>query len=215
MSVTSKNEKRETLTLNWRRSAASPAQGIAPDEYVEVSQERQLVLCSPKLVAGQRVNQEADPAFSRRMDNWRRTVRSVGGSGGDGSCCASWAALYVATHVAQRVSDDERRALQMPRSIVSVDQLDGWLMEGVVRCLADINERMALRFKYVWQYPDHWIKAKLGMRKSGLTELMARAESNVQLFLDRLENPTKILSNNLHAGKVPRLESTDALRGRR
>lgn len=79
-----------------------------------------------------------------------------------------------------------------------------------MRSMIDFEEKQALRFWYVWQYPEHWIKTKLMLRRTGVRLVLARAENNLQQILTRLENTARILSNNLHAGVDPRPESTDA-----
>lgn len=143
-------------------------------------------------------------SFERRMENWRRTVS---GSTGPGSnCCAAWAALYVASRLRDGSGND---APDPPREIVSVDQLDGWLVEAAVRAIPVFELQQVLRFWWVRRYPEHWIKSKLMIRRGRFRLILGRAENALQRVLDRLENPTKIPHNNLHAGNVPRPESTD------
>lgn len=154
-----------------------------------------------------------DQNFARRLDNWRRTVRGGGASSTTAGCCALWAKWYVLCHLQQRAAADVdaqplRTRPLMP--LVSVDLLDGWIVEEAVRTLIDFNERQALRFWYVWQYPPHWICSKLHVRKHHLRLLMARAEKNLQQVLAKLDDTGIIQSNNLHAGVDPRLESKDA-----
>jgi hypothetical protein len=146
-----------------------------------------------------------DHRFEQRMDNWRRTVRD-GMRGGSGSCCASWAALYVKGRLQDRGDIDPAP----PRLSFTVDELDGWLIEAAVRSLVVFEEKQALRFWYVMQYPEHWIKSKLMLRRTGVRLVMARAENNLRLVLLNLDSPANILSNKLHAGIDPRPESTDA-----
>lgn len=150
-------------------------------------------------------------AFERRMDNWRRTVRGSLG-GGSGGFCATWARWYVICRTADsnRLKTFVEPDISPPRAPITVDELDGWLVEAAVRSLVDFNERRVLHFWYVFQYPEHWIKTKLLLRRSGVMLVKGRAENNLQKVFTRLENAANILSNNLHAGNVPRPESTDA-----
>ncbi len=143
--------------------------------------------------------------FFRRMDNWRRVVR---GSGASGGCCAGWARLYVAS----RVHDES--GPQYTGSLISPDVLDGWLVEAAVRSLISFDEKMALRYWHVFQYPEHWIKVKLMLRRSGVRLTLSRAENNLMRVLDKLSSPDIILSNksqnNSHAGIVPRPDTSDS-----
>jgi len=196
---------RDTLTLEWKRPAGQPAQPAA-DDYVECHDVgvQQAVVVTRKQIVEEAVDEVV--AFSKRMDNWRRTVRYLGSGGG--GCCASWAAMYVACRAQDK--NVEAEAARMPRAIVTVDQLDGWLVEAAVRAMASFEEKQALRYRYVWQYSDHWIKTKLKLRRTGVRLVLARAQRNLQQILAKLENPAKILTNNSHAGVDPRPESTDA-----
>lgn len=151
--------------------------------------------------------------FMGRMDNWRRTVRGGAGSSATSGCCALWARWYVLCHLEKRAAADVdagARRTQPTRPLVSVDQLDGWIVEAAVRTLGDFNEREVLRFWYVWQYPPHWICSKLHVRKHHLRVLLARAEKNLHQVLAKLDDAARMQSNNLHAGVDPRLESKDA-----
>lgn len=203
------NDRRDTLTLAWSgNGTADKAQRV--DDYVE------LPSSGAAAQSHQRRNRRVAPIpvdesrleFERRMENWRRTVRSAFGRGA-GGCCASWAAMYVAS----RSKDGNGDEPAPPRMIVSVDELDGWLIEAAVRSMRDFNEKQALRYQFVWQYPEHWIRSKLMLRATALRFVLARAERSLQEVLARLEDPATILSNNLHAGVDPRPESTDALVG--
>lgn len=146
-----------------------------------------------------------DTAFESRMENWARTVRD--GFGHGAGCCASWAAMYIASRSKDGNGD---AAPPPPRSIVTVDQLDGWLVEAAVRSMITFEEKQVLRFWYVKKYPEHWIKSKLMLRRTGVRLVLARAENNLQKILANCDSPSKILFNNSHAGTVPRPESTDA-----
>lgn len=141
--------------------------------------------------------------FVRRMENWRRVVRDGGSSA---SFCASWARLYVSCCTRDEIE---------PRyggSLISPDVLDGWLVEAAVRTMISFDEKMALRYWYVLQYPEHWIKSKLVLRKTGVRIILARAENNLIKVLDKLDSAAIILSNRLqnnsHAGVDPRPDTS-------
>lgn len=198
--------QRDTLTLGRSRAVGQQA-CPAVDDYVEChdnSTYQPRAAVAPVQIS--EAESEGDLAFSKRMDNWRRTVRYLGSRGG--GCCASWAALYVACRVQDKNAEAE--VARMPRAIVTVDQLDGWLVEAAVRSMISFDEKQALRYRYVWQYSEHWIKTKLKLRRTGVRLVLARAQRDLQQILAKLENPVRILSNNLHAGVDPRPESTDA-----
>jgi hypothetical protein len=152
---------------------------------------------------------EADElSFERRMLNWRDTVR--GTSGGGGGCCSGWAAAYVAARnkreeaLAISLQINESRSLL---SRVDVNELDGWLVEAAVRTMIKFDERQALRLRYVWEYPDHFIRTRLVIRESALRMIFARGITNLKLVLEKLDSPVKIRTYNSHAGIVPRLEA--------
>lgn len=190
------------------------------DEYVEVLEpETKQVEVRIKRKAIPVVDQDGDIGFEKRMENWRRVVRSSVARGG-GGFCAGWARLYVQTR-----DERERRKmlkqygpgmalLVMPTltasTKVSIDELDGWLVEAAVRSLPDFNERKVLQMWHVWQYPEHWIKTKLLLRKSGVRIVLAHAQSNLKNILRNLNSAVNIQSNNSHAGTDPRPESKDA-----
>lgn len=154
-------------------------------------------------------NKADDMSFENRMMNWRNTVR--GGIGGGGSsCCADWAAKYVAG----RNKREEALAISLqiiqPQSTLcraDVNELDGWLVEAAVRTLGHFDQIQVLRFRYVWDYPDHFIRSKLLIRESALRIVLGRAVTNLKLVLEKLEAPVKIRAYNSHAGIVPRLEA--------
>lgn len=148
-------------------------------------------------------------AFERRMANWRNTVRDRH-RGGVGQCCARWALAYV------RERNQREQALaaslqMMPADAlppqVAVNELDGWLVEAAVRSLAHFDQAQALRYKYVLEYPNHFIRSKLHIRDSALRIVLARAIENLKLMLEKLETPARIKTYKLHAGTVPRLEA--------
>lgn len=141
--------------------------------------------------------------FIRRMENWRRVVRDGGSSK---SFCASWARLYVSNRVRDEIEP------RYSGTLISPDVLDGWLIEAAVRTLISFDEKMALRYWYVLQYPEHWIKAKLMLRKTGVRVVLARAENNLMKVLDKLDGAdiilTNRLQNNSHAGVDPRPDTS-------
>ena len=152
---------------------------------------------------------EKDISFEKRMMNWRDTVLSRGGSGG--GCCAGWAANYVASRNSREVALAISLEILQPSSslaYVGVNELDGWLIEAAVKSLIHFDQKQVLRFKYVWEYPDHWIKSKLLIRDNALRIVLGRAIINLKNILEMLESPATIRSYNLHAGIVPRLEAS-------
>ncbi|KQV84966.1 hypothetical protein ASD15_07465 [Massilia sp. Root351] len=133
--------------------------------------------------------------FASRMDNWRRVVNSQTGSAS--SCCAAWAKWYVALRVsegppAKDVLDEKVKPL---RGVVTADHLDGWMIEAAWRMLGDYNDRMALKAKYVFQFPDDRIRLQLkGVRGPHVKLVVARAEKRLQDLLITLESADTILS---------------------
>jgi hypothetical protein len=195
------------------------------DEYVEVFEVKEGRPIEIK-VKNKRwvgfVHEEADDTelgdFEKRMANWRRVVCGSVSRGGDGFC-AGWARLYVQTR-----DERERRKmlkrygpgmalLLMPTMTsstrISIDELDGWLVEAAVRSLPDFNERKVLQMWHVWQYPEHWIKSKLLLRRGVFRLILGRAQRNLKNALRNINCAANIQSNNLHAGTDPRLESKD------
>jgi hypothetical protein len=147
-------------------------------------------------------------SFERRMLNWRDTVR--GTSGGGGGCCSGWAAAYVAARnkreeaLAISLQINESRSLL---SRVDVNELDGWLVEAAVRTMIKFDEKQILRFRYVWEYPNHFIKNRLMINDASVRIVLARAVTNLKFVLEKLDSPVKIRTYNLHARSVPRLEA--------
>ena len=159
-------------------------------------------------------NKANDMSFENRMSNWRDTVLS-GGRGGSGGCCTDWAAKYVAG----RNKREEALAISLeiikPSSNlirIDVNELDGWLVEAAVRSLVCFDQKQVLRFRYVFEYPNHFIKNRLRpqyprINDASLSLIFGRAITNLKLVLEKLETPAKIRSYNLHARSVPRLEA--------
>jgi hypothetical protein len=69
------------------------------------------------------------------------------------------------------------------------------------------DQKQALRYRYVFNYPDHWIKTKLQIRDGALHIVMSRALNNLKLLVDKLDGPDKIRSYNSHASIDPRPEA--------
>lgn len=132
--------------------------------------------------------------FEKRLDNWRRTVRYLGG--GRGNACAFWAELYLKSRVDE---EDASKAQQPLRANITVEELDGWLVEAAWKALTDFDEKQALKFRFVYGYSDQWIRRKLGLRRMGVGHLLARAKMNLKKNLAKFEDSTKIHSNNLRA----------------
>lgn len=148
--------------------------------------------------------------FEARMDNWRRVVR--GTSTAASTCCASWAKWYVALRTseappAKDVLDEKFKPL---RGIVSADQLDGWLIEAAWRQLGDYNDRQALKFVYVQQWPEDKIRRQLvGVRGPHVRLVVARARNNLLAILKKLDDAATIASTTCLPGcPVPTVEST-------
>lgn len=128
-----------------------------------------------------------------RLANWRDTVRYGHGSGG--SACASWAAAYYAARSEREQALAISLQINVPRSSVylfNANELDGWLVETAVRGMIHFDQQQALRFKFVFEYPDHWIKTKLKLRDNALRLVLGRAQNNLEIVLKSLELPDKI-----------------------
>ena len=146
----------------------------------------------------------------RRLDNWRSTV--LGKASSSAQACAFWANSYI------KARNERERALAIELEIikpesklgrVADDDLDGWLVEAAVRTLMDHDERQLLRLIYVYQFRDHWVMSKLGIRRKRFMIVHAKALQNLRNLLVRLNQPAKIRANNLNAGN-PRLEAPPA-----
>jgi hypothetical protein len=159
---------------------------------LEVSQKLIAAIAAPTQPAD-------DVSLEKRLANWRDTVRD-GKNSKSTTACASWAKAYVASR-----NEREQQlaiALQITKSEsnlsrVEVDELDGWLIEEAVRSMAHFDQKQALRYRYVFNYPDHWIKTKLQIRDGALRIIMSRALNNLKLLLDKLDSPVRIRSANL------------------
>src|SRR3569623_614312 len=215
------DKKRETITLAWRRESGMRQLVTPTDDYVECSEPAPApsvkVFSHRSRIPVVELAGMPDDEFERRMHNWRRTV-FFGGAGPvvDG-CCASWARLYVARQL--QLESDARIAAGVPPlpcpPRVSVDELDGWLVEAAVRALPSRNERIVLQRHHVWHWPEHWIKRELLLRKTAVRFVLATAQKNLKIILRKPNSAAIIQSNNLHAGVDPRPESKDAPCGER
>ncbi len=133
--------------------------------------------------------------FVGRMDNWRRVVKAPASSAS--TCCASWAKWYVALRVselppAREVLEEKIKPL---RGVVTADGLDGWIVEAARRMLGDYNDRMAIKAKYIYQFPEDRIRLHLkGVRGPHVKLVVARADKRLQALLITLERADSILS---------------------
>ena len=133
--------------------------------------------------------------FEGRMANWRRVVQGPASSAS--SCCASWAKWYVALRVSaappsREVIDEKVKPL---RGVVSADHLDGWMVEAAWRMMGDYNDRMAIKAKYIYQFPEDRIRVHLkGVRGPHVKLVVARAEKRLQALLITLARADTILS---------------------
>lgn len=133
--------------------------------------------------------------FEARMDNWRRVV--LGGGGTTSSVCASWAKWYVALRVSEAPpSQDVLDAKFKPlRGIVTADQIDGWLIEAAWRRMGDFNDRQALKFLYIHQWPEDKLRRQLvGVRGPHVRLVVARAKNNLNAILKKLDGTATIAS---------------------
>lgn len=154
-----------------------------------------------------------DTDLERRLHNWRSVV--LFGRGASGSCCASWAAAYIA-----------QRDLEMIKSIASImtlrefevlaagglrpstDQLDGWLIESAVRLIPHEDQRAVLRAKFVWQSSWEEISRKLRVynrraNKAVAHVVLCKAITSLQDALAQIKSDARIQSYNLHTWSVP------------
>lgn len=133
--------------------------------------------------------------FEGRMDNWRRVVS--GPVSKTSTCCAAWAKWYVALRVAELppAQDVMEEKVKPLRGVVSADHLDGWIIEAAWRALPDYNDRMAIKAKYIYQFPESRIRLHLkGVRGPHVKLVVARAEKRLQDLLITLEQAASILS---------------------
>lgn len=151
-----------------------------------------------------------------RLANWAKTVLNHGGD--SSGVCAFWAKNYIAL----RNKEHERIAMELqlvdpqsPLCSIDADLLDGWLVEAAVRAMTNFDEKQAIRLRYVWNYPNHWIRTKLGIRQNALPLVIARGLKNLRSLLEMLNTPVRIRSNatdrirntTFHAGTDPRPEA--------
>lgn len=125
--------------------------------------------------------------LEKRLNNWRRTVLYV--RGGRGSACAFWAELYLKSRASEK---EAAVAPAPPRADITVEELDGWMVEAAWKAMLDFDEKQALKFWFVHQYPEHWIKRKLGLRRLGVPLLLARAKVSLKKNLDKFADSTTI-----------------------
>ena len=145
------------------------------------------------------------------MDNWRRVV--MGGMGGSSAaCCASWAKWYVALRVSEAPPALEvlEQKIKPLTPLVSADQLDGWLIEMAWRRLGDFNDKQALKFLYIHQWPEDKIRRQLvGVRGPHVRLVVARAKNNLNTILKKLGDTSTIAPTTCLPGcPVPTVEMT-------
>ncbi|MET3135282.1 hypothetical protein AAKU55_005590 [Oxalobacteraceae bacterium GrIS 1.11] len=149
--------------------------------------------------------------FAARMDNWRRVVLG-NGSGASGAACAAWAKWYVALRVSEPAPalDLLEERIKPLRGLVTADQLDGWMVEAAWRLLGDYNDRQALKFLYIHQWPENKIRRHLvGVRGPHVPLVVARARNNLMAGLKKMGSADIIASTTCLPGcPVPTVEST-------
>lgn len=150
--------------------------------------------------------------FERRMANWRRVVRDRRGESRDTGCCATWARWYVALRLSEPAPEKEQleERTKPVRPLVAADHLDGWIVEAAWRMLPDFNDRQALKFTHLKQWPADKIRRQLvGVRGPHVRLVIARAENNLRAILKRLDDAATIRSTTCPPGcPVPTVEST-------
>ena len=190
--------------INRKRRKARPIDAVSLEGFDPV-------VATPSIpVKPVPVKTQNQTALEKRLMDWRDTV--LGNIGGcSEKVCASWASAYVAArneHERQLAIALEIIKPESTLSRVDVDELDGWLIEAAVRAMIHFDQKQVLRLKFVWGYPNHFIKSKLKINDTSLLIVLGRALTNLQIMLDKLDAPVKIRSNNSHAGIVPRLEAS-------
>lgn len=136
--------------------------------------------------------------FLGRMENWRKVVRGAGGAvDSSASYCAGWAKLYVKLRTAEESpAEDIADAKIKPLSpLVTVDELDGWLVEAAWRTLGDYNARQALKCLYINRWPACQIRRFLrGVRGPHVPLIIAKAERDMQRLLDTIGSAAAVRS---------------------
>ncbi|MDR3411584.1 MAG: hypothetical protein P4L87_11680 [Formivibrio sp.] len=193
---------------NDARRKSAPIESVALEGFVAVDLQHK-----PQAVE---IKPVVETLSEKRLANWAKTVLNHGGD--SSGVCAFWAKSYIAL----RNKEHERIALELqlvdpqsPLCSIDADLLDGWLVEAAVRAMTNFDEKQAIRYRYVWNYPDHWIRSKLGIRQNALPLVIARGKNNLRSLLEKLDTPDRIRSNatdrtcftTFHAGTDPRLEA--------
>lgn len=141
----------------------------------------------PRTATGERVSPRRE-AFLARMDNWRKVAKGAGGAADSSAAyCAGWAKLYVKLRTSEAPpAEDQADAKIRPLSpLVSVDVLDGWLVESAWRTLGDSNAREALKRLYIQGWPVRELRKFLkGVRGPHVQLVVAKAERDLQEVLD-------------------------------
>ena len=135
--------------------------------------------------------------FDKLMQVWRKTVCGFSGSGG--AAMPGWAALYIKGRDAFALNKAEAVAERSYAQIVAANQALGWLVEATVREMPDYDEKMVLRYVYIFSRPDDWIRCHLYLRRVPVSVLLERARNNLRTGLANKIPGTRIASNNLRA----------------
>jgi hypothetical protein len=165
--------------------------------FAEVEAQSKVVQRSP----GQAVRRESPQRqeFLGRMENWRKVVRGAGGAvDSSASYCAGWAKLYVKLRTSEAPPDGDIRDEKIkPLSpLVSVDELDGWLVEAAWRTLGDYNARQALKCLYIQRWPACKIRDFLnGVRGRHVPLVIAKAERDLQAVLAKVGGAAMVYSS--------------------
>ncbi len=123
----------------------------------------------------------ADVEFEKRLDNWRRTVLYLGH--GTGTACPSWAAMYIKTRDAL---DATARPASM-RNLISVQELDGWVIEAAWSALTNEDDKTVLKLWYVRRATPETIRCSMRLRRVPVNKVLERAKNNLQKELAKLK----------------------------
>ncbi|MGZ9713913.1 hypothetical protein ACXX82_24250 [Glaciimonas sp. GNP009] len=140
--------------------------------------------------------------LENRLYNWGETVSYRGST--SGGVCAAWAKEYVRVRGKQEAMLAIALKIARPNAQMTrgdVNELDGWLIELAVRELRYLDQRHVLKYKYVWRYPNHFIKNKLHINDSTMCTLSKMALDNLQKILDKFDAPDNIRSTNCTHGE--------------
>jgi hypothetical protein len=117
--------------------------------------------------------------FEKRLDNWRRTVLYLGH--GTGTACPGWAAMYIKT----RDALDAPAGPASARNLISVEELDGWMIEAAWSALSNEDDKTVLKLWYVSRAKPETIRCSMRLRRMRVGDLLERAKNNLQKELDK------------------------------